>query len=383
MPEFPKTADIVIIGGGVVGCATAYELAKRGAGDIVILEKSYLASGSTGRCGAGIRQQWGLPMNCRLARGSMDIFENLSEELDYDIELRQGGYLVLAHDEKQVRQFEKNIKLQNSEGIPSRFVSREEAREICPPINTDSFIKATYCPTDGHANPFLTNFAYARAAERLGVKIFRYTEALDIEVENGAVAAVVTDRGRIATHKILNASGPWSANVAAMAGIDIPTYSERHQCLVSEPIEHLFDTMVISFQIGIYLQQVPHGSFVMGIGEKEEPSLNTNSSWQWLEYFTGELLNILPILEDLRMVRQWAGSYNRTPDAAPILGEHPAVRGFFNAVGFSGHGFMIAPMTAVCSASLMLGEEPPVDVTPLSADRFSRGDLVIEPSVVG
>ncbi|MCK5833483.1 FAD-binding oxidoreductase [bacterium] len=379
----PRSAEVVIVGGGVVGSAIAYELTKRGIKDIVILEKSYLSSGSTGRCGAGVRQQWGLEMNCRLAKGSVDIFENLSDELDYDIEFRQGGYLILAHNDAQVQQFEQNIKIQNSVGIPSRFVSRQEAREICPPINTDTFIKATYCPTDGHANPFRTNFAYAKAAEGAGVKIFRYTEAKQIILNGNKVSAVVTDKGTINTPIVVNASGPWSKEVAALAGIDIPTYSERHQCLVSEPIEPMFETMVISFQIGIYLQQVPHGNFVMGIGETEEPSYNMRSSWQWLEFMTGELLDVLPVVKNLRLVRQWGGSYNRTPDAAPILGEHSQVEGFINAVGFSGHGFMIAPMTAVCIAQSIVGKNPPVDISPLSADRFHKGEMIIEPSVVG
>ena len=383
MSELPRSADVVIIGGGIIGSGIAYELTKRGVKNVVILEKSYISSGSTGRCGAGVRQQWGLEANCRLAKGSVDIFEHLSEELDYDIEFRQGGYLVLAHNEAQVSQFKKNIALQNSVGIPSRFVSREEAKEICPPINTDTFIKATFCPTDGHANPFLTNFAYVRAAERSGAKVFRHTEATGIEVDKGRVKAVHTTTGKISTPVVVNAAGPWSKQVAALAGLDIPTYSERHQCLATEPVEPLFDTMVISFQIGIYLQQVPHGSFVMGIGEKEKPSHNIHSSWQWLEFFTGELLSILPVLKNLRVVRQWAGSYNRTPDAAPILGEHPEVGGFFNAVGFSGHGFMIGPMTAVCMAELITGGVPPVNIDYLSVERFEKGELVIEPSVVG
>ena len=383
MSEFPRTAEVVIIGGGIVGAAIAYELTARGVSDIVVLEKSYISSGSTGRCGAGVRQQWGLEMNCRLAKGSVDIFEGIAEDLDYDIEFRQGGYLVLAHNESQIAQFEKNIALQNSVGIPSRFVSREEAREICPPINTNSFLKATYCPTDGHANPFKANFAYIRAAERAGAKLFRFTEAVSIERENGRVKAVHTDKGVISTPIVVNAAGPWSKEVAAMAGVDIPTYSERHQCLATEPIERLFDTMVISFQIGIYLQQVPHGSFVIGIGEKEEPNHNIRSSWQWLEFITRELLDVIPVLKELRIVRQWGGSYNRTPDAAPILGEAPAVKGFFNAVGFSGHGFMIAPMTAVCIAESITGNALSVDITPLSIERFERGELIVEPSVVG
>ncbi len=383
MSDFPRSAEVVIIGGGVVGSAIAYELTKRGMRDIVILEKGYLSSGSTGRCGAGVRQQWGLEMNCRLAKGSVDIFERLSEELDCDIEFRQGGYLILAHTPEQVEQFERNIKLQNSLEIPSRFVSHDEAREICPPINTEKFIRATYCPTDGHANPFKTNFAYARAAERGGARIFRRTEAKAILVEGERIAGVVTEKGTISTRLVVNAAGPWSKEVAALAGIELPTYPERHQCLVTEPVEPSFNTMVISFQIGIYLQQVPHGSFVIGIGEKEEPNHNIHSSWQWLELLTGELLEILPTLGNLRIVRQWAGSYNKTPDAAPILGEHSALKGFFNAVGFSGHGFMIAPMTAVCIAQSMLGEQTSVDIRPLSVDRFSRGELVVEPSVVG
>ena len=378
-----RSADIVIIGGGIIGCATAYELAKLGAKNVVVLEKSYITSGSTGRCGAGVRQQWGLKLNALLAKKSVEIFECLEAELGMDIEFRQGGYLVLAHTEKQVEQFKKNIALQNSLGIPSRFVTKEEAKEICPPINTDSFIVATYCPTDGHANPFLTTFAYQRAAERLGVKFYRYTEAQAITKNSDGTFVVHTNRGDISTQKILNAAGPWAREVANMVGVDIPTHPERHQIMVTEPVAPLFDTMVISFQIGIYVQQVPHGSFVLGIGEKEEPSHNINSTWQFLEHITGELVRILPIMANLRVVRQWAGSYTKTPDSAPILGEHPEAPNFFMAVGFSGHGFMVAPMTARVTAQMMLGQRPEIDVSPLFLDRFERGELIVEPSVVG
>lgn len=376
--------DIAIIGAGVIGSAIAYELCKRGITDIIVFEKSYISSGSTGRCGAGVRQQWGLKLNAQLAKGSVDIFENLSDELEMDIEFRQGGYLVLAHNDKQVEQFGKNIELQNSLGIPSRFVSKEEAKEICPPLNLDAFVAATYCSTDGHANPFLTNFAYKRSAERLGATFRTHTEVVDIIVNNSVVSGVILGNGeRISAPVVVNAAGPWSKEVAQMAGVQIPTYPERHQILVTEPLERMFDTMVISFQIGIYLQQVPHGSFVMGIGEREEPSHNVRSSWQFLEFITGELLNLLPVMSNVRVVRQWAGSYNRTPDAAPILGEHPDVKGFYQAVGFSGHGFMIAPMTARCIAQLIAGEETDVDISPLHIDRFERGELIVEPSVVG
>ena len=376
--------DVVIIGGGIVGSTIAYELAKLGITNTLVVDKSYFSSGSTGRCGAGVRQQWGLKFNALLAKKSVEIFETLEDELGMDIEFRQGGYLVLAHTEKQVEQFGKNIALQNSLGIPSRFVSKNEAKEICPPINTDSFIAATFCPTDGHANPFLANYAYIRAAQRLGVEFRRYTEVIDINVENGYVNGVtLADGTRIYSPIVVNAAGPWSKEVAKMAGVDIPTHSERHQILVTEPLERIFDTMVISFQIGIYVQQVPHGSFVLGIGENEEPSHDIRSTWQFLEFVTHELLNILPIMKNIRVVRQWAGSYNKTPDAAPILGEHPAVSGFYQAVGFSGHGFMISPMTGRVMAQMIAGVQPEIDVSPLSIERFDRGELIIEPSVVG
>jgi len=379
-----KSYDVAIIGGGVIGSSIAYELAKLGITNVIVFEKSYISSGSTGRCGAGVRQQWGLKFNALLAKKSVEIFEKLSDELEMDIEFRQGGYLVLAHNEQQIRQFEKNIKLQNSLDIPSRFVSKDEALEICPPINTDSFVAATYCPTDGHANPFLTNFAYIRAAERLGIEVRKYTTVVDILVDNGAVSGVVlADGEKISAKVVVNAAGPWSKEVAVMAGVVLPTFSERHQILVTEPLEKLFDTMVISFQIGIYLQQVPHGSFVMGIGEKEEPSHETRSSWQFLEFITHELVNILPIMKNVRIVRQWAGSYNRTPDAAPILGEHPDVKGFYQAVGFSGHGFMIGPMTGRVVAQQIADVEPDIDISALAIERFEKGELIREPSVVG
>ena len=376
--------DVLIIGAGIVGSTIAYELAKLGLANTLVIDKSYFASGSTGRCGAGVRQQWGLKFNALLAKRSVEIFSNLTDELGMDIEFRQGGYLVLAHTEKQVEQFKKNIELQNSLGIPSRFVSKEESKEICPPLNTDSFIAATFCPTDGHANPFLTNYAYIRAAQRHGVEFRKYTEVIDINVENGFVDGVTLANGdRIYAPIVVNAAGPWSKEVAKMAGIDIPTHSERHQILATEPFERIFDTMVISFQIGIYVQQVPHGNFVLGIGEKEKPSHETRATWQFLEFVTHELLNVLPIMKNIRLVRQWAGSYNKTPDSAPILGEHPDVNGFYQAVGFSGHGFMISPMTGRLMAQIIAGVEPEIDISPLSIERFEKGKFIIEPSVVG
>lgn len=379
-----KNAEVVIIGGGVIGCAIGYNLAREGCKDVIILEKEYLASGSTGRCGAGIRQQWGTEMNCLLAKKSMEIFENMNDilEVKRDIELKQGGYLLLAYSGKEMEQFEKNLDLQHKFDIPSRRVSPEEAKEIVPYLNLDGVVGGTFCPTDGHANPFKVTQAYADAARRLGVEIYTYTEALDIKVENGQVKGVETSNGFISTNKVVNAAGGYSKKIAEMAGIDIPTKAERHQILVTEKVDPLQGPMVMSFSYNIYCQQTPDGSFIMGYGDPDEPeSYNINSSWQFLEEMARKTTNLLPLLGHLRVVRQWAGLYNITPDRQPIIDGSDEVEGFYQAVGFSGHGFMIAPMTGKIMAEMILDKELSLDIK-LDLGRFKRGDLILEPSVV-
>jgi sarcosine oxidase subunit beta len=378
-----KKADIVIIGGGVVGCSIAYNLAKLGAKNIILLEKNTLASGSTGRCGAGIRQQFGTKMNCILARESIKIFENLSQELEYDIELNQGGYLILAYTEKEVNQFKKNVALEQSLNIKARFITVEEAKEIVPPLNTEGILAATFCPTDGHANPFKTNFAYAEAAERLGVKIYTFTEVKEIETENHKIVAVNTDKGKVLTPMVVNAAGGYSGIIGKMVGVDIPVYSQRHQILITEPVDPLFRPMLMSFSRNFYGQQTPHGSIIMGFGDpNERKDGDIGSSWQFAQEMAQKMTAVLPLLKEVSMVRQWAGLYNMSPDAQPILGEHPQIEGFYMAIGFSGHGFMLAPITSKLIAELILKKRTSLPIDKLDIGRFERGELIIEPSVV-
>lgn len=377
-------AEIVIIGGGVIGSSIAYNLAKKGMKDIVVLDKNYIASGSTGSCGAGIRQQWGTEMNCLLSKKSMKIFENMNEILKTkkDIELKQGGYLLLAYSKEELEQFKENIKLQHSLDIPSKLLTVNEAKEIVPQLNTQGVTGAAFCPTDGHANPFRVTDAYVEAAKRKGVKFYTYTKAEDIVTKNGKIKKVVTDRGEINTNKVVNAAGGFSKEVSKMAGIDIPTKSERHEILVTEQVNPILQPMVMSFSYNIYCQQTPDGSFIMGYGDPNEPeSHNINSSWQFLEEMSKKATNLLPFLNKLRVIRQWAGLYNITPDAQPILDESNMINGFYMAVGFSGHGFMIAPMTGILMAEMITGEELSLDIK-LDLERFEKGRLILEPSVV-
>lgn len=380
-----NTAEVVIIGGGISGVAIAYNLAKKGVKDIVVIEKNYLASGATGRCGAGIRQQWGTEMNIKVAMESIKFFQRANEELEYsrDIEFKQGGYLIVASTKKEDEQFKKNVELQRSLGMEVEYMTPEEATRIVPYLNTEGLTSATFCQKDGHLNPFLATDAYAKAAERLGVKIYTYTEVLGINTKNGKITGVITDQGEISTNKVVNVAGGHSKNISDMVNIDIPVYSERHQILATEPVGPTQGPMVMSFSKNIYCQQTPHGSFIMGRGDATEPrDLRVTSSWKFLDEMAKTVTDLLPPLGNLRIVRQWAGLYNMTPDRQPIYGEVDGLEGYYLAVGFSGHGFMFGPMTGLLMSEIILGEKTSIDVSSLDLGRFKRNELVFEPSVV-
>lgn len=379
------SADIVIIGGGISGCSIAYNLAKKGVKNIIVLEKSYICSGSTGRCGAGVRMQWGTDMNCKIAKKSIEFYEHANEILEYDrdVDFKQSGYLLIADTDKEIEQFKKNIKIQHKYGIPSRMLNLDEAREIVPYLNTSILKGAAYCEKDGFLNPFHTTDAFYKAAKKLGVEFNTFTEVTNIIVKSDKVVGIVTNNGNIATNCVVNATNGWSKEISEMVGIDIPVYSERHQILATEPVEPMQGPMVMSFGLNLYVQQSPEGSFIMGRGDSNEPrDLRMTSSWEFIEEMAKTIDLILPPISKLRVVRQWAGLYNMTPDKQPIYEKSKDVEGFYMAVGFSGHGFMFGPITGIVMSEMILDEEPTIDVSMLNLNRFKTGNLLLEPSVV-
>ncbi len=368
-------ANIVIIGGGISGVSIAYNLAKKGMKGIVVFDNNYMTGGATGRCGAGVRQQWSSKGNCIMAKMSIDFFEKAQEELQYhrDIEFKQEGYLIVATTDEEDRQFTKNVALQNSVGIPSRKLTVDEALKIVPHLNRDIMKSATFCATDGHLNPFLMTDAYYTAAKRLGVQFFYREKVEDIVVNDGKIEKVVTAKREVFTDKVVNAAGGYSYEVGQMAGVDIPVYSENHEILVTEPIEKIQGPMVISFSKNIYCQQVPHGSFIMGRSNPlVEHNHDTSSTHEFLDEMAKTAVELLPPLGNLRVVRQWGGSYNVSPDRQPILGDTDQLQGFYLACGFSGHGFMFAPMTGLLVSEIILGEPTSIDMGELHIDRFKN-----------
>lgn len=379
-----KAYDIVVVGGGIVGSAIAFELAKRGLTNTLLIEKRYLTSGATGRCGAGIRQQWGSKLNASIAKESTDLFEHMEEYTGYtgSIELHQGGYLLVAYTEKEWDQFRKNLAVQHELGIDSYEVSLADAKKINPYLNTDGMFGATFCQKDGHANPHQTTNAYAQGAKRMGVDIATYTTVTGFTTANGQITGVQTDKGYVECKCVINCANTHAPELAAMVGEDIPVTSERHQALVTEPVAPLFDHMVMSFHRSYYVQQTPHGSFVMGIGPHEEPSFNFNSSWQFLEQNCAVMCEALPVLRKLRVVRQWAGQYDLSPDRSPVIDEAEQAKGFWTVCGFSGHGFMVAPRIGILVANRIANMPDTLDINIFSKKRYETGEMLIEPAVV-
>lgn len=379
-------ANILIIGAGISGVSVAYNLAKKGVQGIYVIDKGYFTNGSTGRCGAGVRQQWATKINCILSKKSMEFFETAKETLNYedDLELKQEGYLILATTKLEHDEFTKNIILQNKLGIPSRQVTKDEALKIVPHLNPNAFISATFCPSDGHLNPFKMTEAYYLAAKKLGVTFSFFEEALSIEVKDKKIVQVITNKHSYQVDKVINVAGGYAHEVGMMAGIDIPVYSENHEILATEPIEKIQGPMVMSFSKNIYCQQVPHGAFLMGRSNpKAKHDHDIESSWQFLDEMAKTVIDIMPLIGNLRVIRQWGGSYNMSPDRQPIISDTDQLEGFYMGCGFSGHGFMFAPMTGLLLSEMVLGEKPSIDMSSLSLNRFKKSSFKkIEKSVV-
>ncbi|MCL1796363.1 MAG: FAD-binding oxidoreductase [Clostridia bacterium] len=379
-----NTADVVIIGGGISGVSIAYNLAKRGVSNVVVLEREHLASGSTGRCGAGVRMQWGTELDCAFAKYSIDFFEHAACELGYDgdIGFKQNGYLIVGVSDEEREQFRKNVALQNALGIESKLLTPLEAKDVIPHMDESRITCATYCRRDGHLNPFHATKAYADAAIRLGAQIITETEVLSIEIRGGN-KTVRTSLGDIETPVVVNAAGAYAPLIADMVGVSLPVYAERHEVLVTEPVAPLQGPMFMSFSKNIYCQQTPEGSFIMGRGDKDEPcGYNLGSGWVFLERMAGTCVELLPLLAELSVVRQWAGLYAMTPDRHPIYGGVKEASGFYLACGFSGRGFMFAPATGTVVAEAVLNLPHSLPVRLLDVERFARGEEIWEPSVV-
>ncbi|GAB6280808.1 MAG: FAD-binding oxidoreductase [Thermovirga sp.] len=378
-----NTADVAIIGGGVHGCSIAYHLAKRGV-KAVLFEKDYLSSGSSGRSAAGLRYQFGTEVSCRLAIYNMEKIPHLQEELEYkaDLEYDPAGYLWIAYSESQLCQLKKNVELQNSLGIDSVILDPAGIKEVAPGLNVEGMLGASFNQKDGHVNPHTMTFAYGDAARRFGAEIHTKTSVTGLLTDNKKVWGVKTTKGDWEVGKVVCAANAWAPEVGKWCGLDIPITPERHQLLITEPVERMKHPMTLCLDDGSYWKQCPNGTFMLGWGNpKEKKDTSYYASWQFLEEVTQRVLAKMPCLAGVRCVRQWTGPYGITPDEQAILGETP-VENFYLDAGWSGHGLQFAPSAGRIMTEMLMGEEPFLNVRPFRFSRFEEGDLFREPACI-
>ncbi len=380
-----ETAEVVIIGAGIMGCAIAHELASRGVSDITVVERDAIGRGATADAAGGIRQQFSTETNIRLATASVRVWEIFAERFGTEIGLRQQGYLFVLTEPDQEPVFRANLDLQQRLGVPARWVTPDEIARINPHIVLDDVIGGTFCPEDGWVDTYQATMGYAQAARRLGVTIIEETPVTGIRQQGGTVTAVETAAGVIATPLAIICAGPQTRHVGAMAGVDLPVLPYRRMSFITEPFSALPATlpMTIEFASGLYFHP-ESGGFLFGMGDPDEPSsLNKTVDEAWMLTTVERLLARAPVFEEANVRRGWAGFYEVTPDDNPLLGFVGEPAGLAVAAGFSGHGFMQGPAIGTCIAELILsGEAKSVDISPFRPSRFAEGVLAQEHNVI-
>jgi sarcosine oxidase subunit beta len=341
----PERVEIAIVGGGVMGLAIAYYLARHGLDDVVVLERGYLAEGASGRNGGGVRQQWATEINIRLMQDSVELCRRFAVDVGVNVWFRQGGYLFLARSAKEVARLEKNIAIQNRCGVATRMLEPIAAQEIVPELDLTGIVGAAYNPTDGILFPWPFLWGYARQAAAHGVRIFVQTPVTGLTAEAGGGYTVATPRGNVRARRVINATGAWSPKLAKLLGVDIPTYPIRHEICSSEPLKPFLRPMVSELASGLYCSQSMRGEIVGGVTlPGHESTYAMGSTLEFLATYARRLVKLMPILGDIKILRQWAGPYDQSPDGNPIVGAVPGHPDLFLACGFVGHGFMMAPI---------------------------------------
>lgn len=387
-------ADVVVVGAGIMGLAIAYHLAARGTTNVLVVDKSYLCGGASGRNGGGVRAQWSSETNVRLMQESIRRCRAFAQKMKINVWFRQGGYLFVARTEELRRSLEASTKLQNDVGLPTRMLSAAEARAVVPELDTDGVVAASYNPDDGVVFPWPFVWGFAQAAERLGVEIATFTEVEGFDVEGRGVAGVrlvrrtpagrELERARVRTRRVINAAGAWSPEVAKLLGVELPNKPHRHEICSTEPLKPWLRPLVADLSDGLYFSQSTRGEIVGGIGQKHVPEgLDQESSFAFLGRYGRSLVRACPHLATVRVLRQWAGCYDLTPDANPVVGWVDEVDGFYQVSGFMGHGFMMAPIVGDRVAAHVATGAPDPVIERWNLRRFREGKLLSEAMIIG
>ena len=380
--SLPAEADVVIVGGGVMGASAAFHLAEAGVG-VVLLERGELSGGSTSKAAGGVRANFSDELNIMLGKRSLDLFEDFGNRPGQEIDLHRSGYLFVLTRPEDVELFTASVALQNSLGVPSRMVDVDEACRLSPLLNPEGVLAAAWSPEDGHCTPESVVLGYATGARRLGATVRTGIEVTGIDSQDGQITSVQSSAGSIATGCVMDCAGAWSPQIAAYVGVDLPVTPYKRELLITEPLAEPFDTaFTIDYATSLYWHREGPG-ILTGFSRKDaEPGFEIGRDADFPERLA-ELAEVrAPGLLDLGVRSGWAGLYEVTPDHNALLGESKDVARFLYATGFSGHGFLQGPAIGEILRDLYLGREPFIDISPLDVERFATGDLRPERNIV-
>ncbi|PYV82903.1 MAG: sarcosine oxidase subunit beta [Acidobacteria bacterium] len=380
--DLKPSYDVVIIGGGVHGLATAYYLGKRGIKNVAVLEKGYLGSGNSGRNTAIIRSNYRTPEGVAFYNESVRLYEKLSQELDYNVLFSQQGHMTLAHTDSAVIGLRVRAEVNVLMGVDSRLIGPEEIARLVPALDVSArprypIMAALYHPPGGIIRHDAVVWGYARAVERMGLEVHAHTEVIAIERANGAVSAVQTNRGKIKTGTILNATSGWCSLIAKMVDIELPIVSHPLQACVTEPLKPFLDKIIVSSNLHVYINQTDRGELVIGAEIDPYSSYNMQSTLPTLEQISGHSLELFPCVRNVRVLRQWGGICDMTPDYSPLMGE-TEVKGFLVDVGWGTYGFKAGPVSGKMMAELIATGKTPELIRPFAPGRFRENTLVGE-----
>jgi sarcosine oxidase subunit beta len=382
--ELQSAYDVVIIGAGIHGLATAYYLGKRhGVKKIALLDKGYLGSGNSGRNTAILRSNYRTQEGIPFYDASVKLYEQMSQELGWNVLFSQCGHLTLAHTDSSLIGL--RVRAENNQvlGVDSKLIYPDEIKRMVPAIDISSrarfpIMAALYHPPGGVIRHDAVVWGYARACDRMDIEIHPYTEVTGIRVEKGRALSVATTRGNVATGAVLNVTAGWASTISKMAGVALPIVSHQLQACVTEPLKPFLDKVIVSATLHVYVNQTDKGELVLGAEIDPYQSYSMRSTLPTLEQIAGHTLDLFPQLHGLRILRQWAGVCDMTPDYAPIIGRAEEVENFYMDVGWGTYGFKAGPIAGQCTAELIATGKTPALIQAFSPGRFRRGELVGE-----
>ncbi len=384
-----ETADVVIIGSGIVGSSVAYHLSQAGCTNVLVVEReAHQGKGSTGKSMGGVRAQFSTPVNIQMSKYSIDFFSRFDEVVGHPADYRAHGYLFCATNEKHLAYLKANRERQKALGVTNvEWVMPDDIVKMVPQLRVDDVLGGTFCPTDGFVDPHSVMMGFMLNAREKGVRLWLETEVTGIQTEGGKMKGVHTTRGTVSTSVVVNAAGAWAARVAGMAAADLPVEPLRRQLVPTEPFDQLPQRfpMVIDMSTGFHFRREGKGILLAWNDPEETPGFKTDFDSSFIEKILTHAASRVPVLAEagVNPRRAWAGLYEMTPDHHAIIGPASNVEGLYFVNGFSGHGVMHSPASGKVAADLILqGHSDLIDARQLSVERFATGRLLEETAVL-